>query len=149
MKEFLTSVFSNFTSEMWDGNAPCGFGHKMIDGGTGERWSMKYGGGETYKGEILCANFSLNHKISIFICGNGLHIMDLRYSGKPDFWEYANREDIKFPGSPCCSERSRHTLEPEKIESILNTKIENCKFWNMVQTRAKELYELHQRREQE
>ena len=47
----------------------------------------------------------------------------------------------KFPEKCgcCCSESSRHTLEPDKIEKILNTKIENCKFWDMVQKRAKEL----------
>lgn len=130
------------TDEMWDGNSPCGYGHQMVDGGRSERWDTKYGGGETYQGKILHASFNLNCKISIFISGNGLHILDIRYSGRQAFWEYANMESMKLPGGPCCSERSRHTLEPEKIEKILNTKIKNCKFWDMVQARAKELYEL-------
>lgn len=143
MREFLKSVFPNFTDEMYDCNAPCGKGHEMIDGGVSDRWSTKYGNMESYNGEILHAEFSINHKITIYITGNHLWIMDIRYAGKTDFWEYTNIEGRGFPGSPCCSERSRHTLEPEKIESILNTKIENCKFWKMVQARAKELYELH------
>ena len=29
----------------------------------------------------------------------------------------------------------------DKIEKILNTKIPNCKFWDLVQARAKELYQ--------
>lgn len=140
MKDFLVSTFPNFKAEMYEGNIPCGKGHKMVDGGESDRWTTKYGGGETYNGEILNASFSLNHKITIYIVGKHLWIMDIRYAGKPDFWEYTNIEGMGFPGSPCCNERSRHSLEPEKIEQILNTKIENCKFWDMVQARAKELY---------
>ena len=92
MKEFLVSTFPNFTAEMYEGNAPCRTGGKMVDGGDSD----------------LC--------------------------------EYTNIEGRGMPGCPCCSEKSRHELEPERIEKILNTKIENCKFWDLVQTRAKELY---------
>lgn len=140
MKDFLISIFPNFKAEMYDGNIPCGKGHKMVDGGESDRWTTKYGGGETYKDEILNASFSLNEKITIHIVESYLWIMDIRYAGKPDFWEYANIEGRGFPKYPCCNEKSRHGLEPEKIEKILNTKIENCKFWDMVQARAKELY---------
>lgn len=145
MKDFWTSVFPNFTEAMYDGNTPCGVGHQMVDGGESDRWSTRYGGGETYNGKVLNASFSLSTKITIYITGNHLWIMDIRYAGKPDFWEFTNIEGIGFPGSPCCDERSRHSLEPDKIEKILNTKIENCKFWNIVQARAKELYELHKK----
>lgn len=139
MKDYLCSIFPNFRGEMYDGNIPCGKGHLMVDGGESDMWSTQYGGGETYNEEILYANFSLNHKVSIFICGNTLHILDIRYSGKSDFWEYTNSPDMKQITTNECY---RHQLEPEKIELILNTQIENCKFWDMVQSRAKELYSL-------
>lgn len=137
MRDFLCSVFPNFNGEMYDGNIPCGKGHTMVDGGRSDRWSTQYGGGETYNGKILHASFSLNHKVSIFICGNTLHILDIRYSGKFDFWEYTNNSNMK---QVTTNERYRHRLESEKIEQILNTKIKNCKFWDLVQERAKELY---------
>ena len=140
MKEFLISTFPNFTVEMYEGNAPCGTGGKMVDGGDSDRWTTQWGGGLTYKDEFIHASFSLNHKITIHIVGNHLWIVDIRHDGKPDFWEYTNIEGRGMPGYPCCSEKSRHELEPERIEKILNTKIENCKFWDLVQTRAKELY---------
>lgn len=137
--DFLVSTFPNYTKEMWEGNIPAGKGHERVDGGFMDRWSCKYGGGESYQDIINNAEFSINYKITIYIVGSSLWIVDIRYAGKPDFWEYFN-SDLKMPGSPCCSESSRHTLEPDKIEKILNTKIENCKFWDMVQKRAKELY---------
>ena len=141
MKEFLMSVFPNYTEAMYEGNEPVGNGHKMLDGGESDRWSCKYGGGETYNGKILHADFSVNSKITIHIARDHLWIVDIRYAGKPDFWEYTNTEDEGFPGAPCCNERSRHALEAEKIDKILNTKIDNCIFWDIVQRRAKELYD--------
>ena len=140
MKDWLTSTFPWYTAEMWEGNEPEGEGYNMVDGGKSERWKTKYGGGETYKEQILCAEFNINQEITIFITDDCLWIMDNRYSGKSDFWEYVNIEGHGFPGFPCCTENHRHRLEPEKIEKILNTKIDNCKFWDMVQQRAKELY---------
>jgi hypothetical protein len=126
--------FPNFTWEMYDGNAPAGKGHGVY--GTDDffdRWSCKYGGGETYKGRINHADFNINYKINIYICGDTLWITDIRYSDKSDVWEYSNKNDRT-------KRYNHHELEPEKIEKILNTKIDNCKFWDMVQARAKELY---------
>lgn len=140
MKEFLCSVFPNYTAEMYDGNSPSGKGHQLVCGGYSDRWQTKYGGGESVNGDILFCEFNVNKKITIFITGNHLWIVDLRYSGKADFWEYTNIPGLGMPGEPCCCERSRHALEADKIREILNTKIENCLFWNMVQAKAKELY---------
>lgn len=131
--------FPNFTDEMWLGNEPCGKGHEMVAGGYADRWSTEFGGGETYKGEIQFFSINLNYKISLFICGDTLYILDIRHAGKNDFWEYSNNGNGLMPGSPCCSESSRHTLEPDRIEKILSTKRENCKVWDMVMSRAKEL----------
>lgn len=132
-----------FASDEYAGNVPR-VGNPMLDGGTSERWETKYGGGESYNGKILHASFNLNAKISIFICRDLLWIVDVRYAGKPDFWEFFNIQGEGMPLGACCSERSRHDLEPEKIEKILDTKIENCRFWDMVQARAKELYDQYQ-----
>lgn len=139
--EKLFPPFPSFTDEMWLGNEPCCKGHEMVSGGYADRWLTVFGGGESYKGKILNFSINLNPKISIFICGNTLYILDIRYDGKSDFWEYNNDGNFKMPGPPCCWEKSRHTLEPEKIEKILNTKRNNSKIWDIVMQRAKELYE--------
>ena len=133
--------FPNFTDEMYLGNEPCGKGHEMVSGGYADRWTTEFGGGETYKGEIQFFSINIDRKISLFICGDTLYILDIRHDGKTDFWEYSNNGNGLMPGSPCCSESSRHTLEPDHIEKIINTKRENSKIWDMVMRRARELYD--------
>lgn len=132
------SVFPNYTRDMYDGNAPAGEGHKMIDGGVADRWEFKYGNAETYNGKILYAFFTISSKVSISIIRDSLWVLDKRYLGKSDFWEHCVNHD-GMPGPPCISEKCRHKLEREKLEKYLNSKIDNCKMWDMVQQRAKEL----------
>ena len=70
----------------------------------------------------------------LIVCG----LQIFRYKGKTDFWEYCVNH-CGMPGPPCVSETSRHKLEPEKLKKYLNSKFDNCKIWDMVQQRAKEL----------
>lgn len=132
IEEFLYEM--GLTPEMYNGNKPVGKGHERVSGGCNDRWHTKRGSGETFNDEIDFFSFSLNHKITIHICGSTLWITDIRYSGKPDVWDYCNDGKLQHDG------RNRHNLEPERIEQYLNTKIPNCKIWDMVQKRAWELY---------
>lgn len=134
----LFPTFTNYTENMYLGNEPAGKGHERLDGGFCDRWQTKYGTGETYDGRIIHARFSLNAKVTIYIIGNALWVVDFRHSGKPDFWEHCVNH-AGMPGSPCTCESSRHKLEPERLEKYLHTVIPNCKFWDMVQKRALEL----------
>ena len=136
--KLLFESFPNYTEAMYLGNEPAGKGHGHINGGYCDRWCCQWGGAETYDGRIIHATFSLNHKVSIYIVGDALWVMDIRYAGKPDFWEYCVNCS-GMPGSPCINESSRHTLEPERLEKYLHTVIPNCKLWDMVQKRASEL----------
>lgn len=138
-EEWLMSVFPNWKPGMLDGNLPAGKGHELLSGGYSDRWETKWGGGESVNGQIQNASFHLNHKVSINIIGNQLQIHDIRHDGKTDIWVYANTPswDMRWSIHPS----HYHELEPERIEKYLNTEIPNCKFWDMVQTRAKELYE--------
>lgn len=130
--------FPNFTESMWDGNEPNCKGHDMVGGGESQKWTFRYGNAETFNGEILCASISLSSKVSISIVGDTLNILDFRLSGKCDEWTYCNKPTGHIHGTflPVY----QHELEPERIEKYLNTKIPNCKIWDMIQTRAKELY---------
>lgn len=137
--------FDTYTMNMWDGNEPSCKGDDYLINGeqiTSDKWECRYGGGETINDQIMRCNFWINRKVGIHIARNHIWIVDNRYAGKSDFWEYSDDDAMKMPGWPCFSENHRHQLEPEKIEQILNTKIENCKFWDLVQTKAKELYEV-------
>ena len=133
--------FSSFTQEMYNGDEPCGVGHQLVSGGYADRWTVWFGNGETARGNVLFASINQGRKISIFICGNVLHLLDIRYSGKTDFWEYSSDGGNVMPGAPCCDERSRHKLEPEKIEAILNAEASDSVFYKLVMARAREIYE--------
>lgn len=132
IEEFLCEM--GLTPEMYNGNKPAGKGHERVSGGFNDRWVTQWGGGETSNDEIDFFSFSLNHKVTIYICGSTLWITDIRYSGKPDVWDWCNDGKLQHFAI------YRHDLEPERIEKYLNTKIPNCKIWNMVQKRAWELY---------
>lgn len=132
IEEFLYEM--GFTPEMIDGNEPVGKGHERVTGGFNDRWQTRWGSGETFSDEIDFFHFSLNRKVTIYICGDTLWITDIRYSGKPDVWDYCNKGKLQYGG------RYSHALEPERIKKYLNTEIPNCKIWDMVQKRAWELY---------
>lgn len=132
------SAFPNYTRDMYDGKVPAGKGHEMVDGGFADRWEFKYGNAETYNGQILHASFNVSRKVRIYVCRDSLWVVDNRYAGKSDFWEHCVNHD-GMPGPPCVSESCRHKLEPERLEKYLNAKFLNCKIWDMVQKRAKEL----------
>ena len=108
----------------------------LSDGVLVERYNGKYGGGCVRDGKIDIARFYISRKISIFICRDLLHISDIRYAGKHDVWEYSSDPAITFVENI----KNRHELETDKIEKILNSTFENCKFWKLVQARAKEIY---------
>lgn len=135
---FLASVFPNHKPEMYDGNMPAGKGHESVNGGYTDRWETKYGGGETYNGDISYATFCVDKEASIYIAGDCLQITVNKRNSQQDIWEYTNTPSYNLAWTVL--PKHYHELEPEQIEKILDTKIENCKFWDMVQARAKELY---------
>lgn len=136
--------FPNYTWEMYYGNEPAGQGHALVDGGYADRWECRFGDAETVGEQILHASFNITPRVRLYLGYDSLFIIDVRYAGKPDFWELCVNCS-GMPGPPCCSEASRHTLEEERIEQYLNKTFPNCKLWDMIQKRAKELYEAHRK----
>lgn len=136
MKDFLTSVFENYTEQMYEGDQPCGKGHQLTGGGYADRWECRYGVGETSGESVLVAHIIINCKISLFICADVLEIIDIRYSGKSDVWGYNSKGDFTLP---YVSPNHIHPLESEKIERILSMEFPGC-FWRLVQNRALEIY---------
>lgn len=137
MKDFLTSVFPNYTEAMYEGDEPCGNGHELIGGGYADRWECKYGVGETSGEDVLCAYIIINRKIQLFICQDCLRIVDNRYAGKTDVWVYDNNGELTTSDS----KRRTYPLEAEKIEQVLSTKFSGL-FWKLVQNRAREIYKV-------
>lgn len=133
MFEFLHSIDERYTRAMYDGNEPYRTGHKRQDGTYNSAWSTKYGDGETYNGEVVRFTFHLDKKRSIFICGDYLRIVDIRYSGKPDKWVYQSSGAIPKEGR-------EHPLEQDRIDEMLNANID-CAAWRMVRDKAREIYE--------
>lgn len=133
MFEFLHSLDNRYSQAMYDGNEPYRMGHKRKDGTYNAAWSTKYGGGETYNGEIVNFSFHLDKKRSIFICGDYLRMVDIRYSGKPDTWVYQSSDLIPKEGR-------EHPLEQDRIAEMLNVNID-AEAWRMVRDKARAIYE--------
>jgi len=133
----LFPSFVTYTDDMYLGNVLADKGGKYLkkDGSIidSDRWDCKYGKGESVDGHICMASVNISKKINIFIYDDSLWIYDIRHDGKSDIWEFRNDKNIEETAY-------KHKLESDKIERILNTKFPNCKFWDMVQSRAKELY---------
>lgn len=128
--------FPNYTKEMYFGNEPTGSWDMSI-GKTMYRWTTQWGNGQSTDEGIFEAKFQINSKITIYIIGSLLWISDIRYAGKYDTYEYCNDSELF---KLYMQEPNRRKLEQDKIEKILDTKIPDCKFWSLVQARAKELY---------
>ena len=122
---------------MWSESKPIGKGHEHINGGYCDRWSCKHGSGESYNGELINGDYKINDKITVFIIGSALWIVDNRYSGKSDVWEYSS--EPHSIGMTNIAQERIHALEPDKIETILNKDFD-CELWKMIQKRAKEIY---------
>lgn len=136
MKDFLISVFPNYTKAMYEGNEPCGLGHQRESGGYNDRWETKYGGGETYGNIIDYAEFHFDANMSLSIVGGECHLLVILANSK--FKEYASSPAMRHL---CSSEKQRIQLSEEEIERLLNKQIPNCRFWDIVQQNAKEIYE--------
>lgn len=141
MKDFLCSIFPNYTAEMYEGNKPVGKGHKLTCGKYADRWECYYGCGETLGKSVLVAHINLNHKVSVFICGDILQIIDIRYSGKSDVWGYNSEGEFQLP---LMDKKHLHILEPEKIEEILSTDLPGL-FWQIVKNSAWGIYNKKQK----
>ena len=132
----------NYPLEVYAGNQPAYTGPTyLIDDKQvlSDVYRCKYGGGEVVNDHIMCGEFSLNEKVSLFLCRDNLKITDIRYAGKSDVWEYKSSDDMPSL-SGTLSSKNVHVLEDEKIAQYLNTKIPSCKFWDMFQEQAKEIY---------
>jgi len=128
--------FPNYSWDMYIGNEPCGHDVPMANGDYGDRWEFVHGSMHTYNGEVLDAQFSINKKITIYIIGDTLNVVDNRRSSTFDQWLYCNNDKTIY-GTMIRS--CRHPLEKDKLEQILNCEISNCKAWDIIQKRAKEL----------
>ena len=126
--------FPNFTKEMWAGNEPCGKGHELVSGGVADRWEFFKGSAETYNDEILTADFIIDINTGIHIVDDTINICKITAEY---FYNYCNKETGRIWGT--FNEYNRKNLEFDKVISILNRKFPNCKIWDMIQSRAKEL----------
>lgn len=124
------SAFLGLPLETWKGNEP-----KETSGDV-STWVCKWGSASTKGDKILSAEFHLNTMVCIDICGDSLHIWDIRTHSTSDVYEYCNDPERTAKSMFKCW----HPLEEERIEKYLNKDID-CKLWRMVQTRALELYE--------
>lgn len=124
---------------MYEGNEPSRKGAELVSGGYADVWSCMYGGGLFDGEEIIYASFSQNQNVNIYIFGDCLWITKFMFSGKYAILEYSNKQSVKMPTGVCFAKSRISKLEHESIEQILSKRYD-CRFWQLVQRRARELY---------
>ena len=130
----LFPSFPNYTEEMYNGNEPSSKEYLSIDNSIHDIWSTQYGKAETCEDRIITAIFNIGAQKSISIIGNSLWVVKLLQKG---VYEYCyNHGGIGMEKYGMI----KFDLSKEETLKIINTKIENCKLWEMVQKRALELY---------
>lgn len=99
-------------------------------------WATAWGGALTKQdGEIIHGSFSINDKVTLYIIGDALRIVDLKHKGKIDVWEWVS--DKKYWMKSFFSKY--HELDKEDCLKYLNADGSSI-FWKMFQKRAIEIF---------
>lgn len=87
------------------------------------------------EGDVVIADFKLNYKVSVFICGDRLQIIDIRYSGDTRAWGYCTRNGRREDAWP-----ANMPLEDERIDRMLQPGNIDSPIWEKVCRRAREMW---------
>ena len=119
-------------NDIWEGRKP-----HCIDPETGYSEYRTWFGVARYspEGKVVVADVSLNYKVTIYIVGDTLRIIDIRHDGDPKAYGYSaaggQLKDI-WP--------STYPLEDERIDRMLRLKNIDCPIWEPICRRAREIW---------
>lgn len=100
--------------------------------------SIKHGlavRGSAQRGDVVHADVSLNYKVTIYIVGDTLRIIDIRHDGDPKAYGYCACEGHVNDIWP-----SVYQLEDERIDKMLRLKNIDCPIWEPICKRAREIW---------
>lgn len=118
-------------NDIWEGRKP----HHIEETGYYEYRTWFGGARFSPDGRVVVADVSLNYKVTIYIVGDTLRIIDIRHDGDPRAYGYAAAggqvKDI-WP--------STFQLEDERIDKMLRLENIDCPIWKPICKRAREIW---------
>ena len=119
-------------NDIWEGRKP----HHIIEVTGAVEYQTWFGMARFSKdGEVLIADVSFNHKVTVYIVGDRLTIIDIRHDGDPKAYGYAAENGELKSIWPAVI-----PLEDERIDKMLRLKNIDCPIWEPICRRAREIW---------
>lgn len=118
-------------NDIWEGRKP----HTVEPTGYTEYKTWFGGARFSPEGNVVYADVSLNYKVTIYIVGDTLRIIDIRHDGDPRAYGYSAAEGQMKDIWP-----STLQLEDERIDRMLRLKNIDCPIWEPICRRAREIW---------
>lgn len=119
-------------NDMWEGRKP----HHIIPETGCAEYQTWFGSALIWPdGRIAHASVSFNRKVTIYIVGDTLRIIDIRHDGGPRAYGYsAENGEVKSIWPAVIP------LEDERIDRMLRLKNIDCPIWEPICRRAREIW---------
>ena len=119
-------------NDIWEGRKP----HHIIEETGCAEYRTWFGSALIWPdGRIAHADVSFNHKVTIYIVGDKLTIIDIRHDGDPKAYGYAAENGEVKSIWPAVI-----PLEDERIDRMLRLKNIDCPIWEPICRRAREIW---------
>jgi hypothetical protein len=119
-------------NDIWEGREP----HHIIPETGYAEYKTWFGSARfSPEGKCVIANVSFNNKVTVYIVGNRLTIIDIRHDGDPRAYGYAAENGEVKSIWPAVI-----PLEDERIDKMLILKNIDCPIWEQICKRAREIW---------
>ena len=119
-------------NDIWEGRKP----HHIIKETGYAEYQTWFGMARiSPEGKVVVADAKLNRKVTIYIVGDRLTIIDIRHDGDPRAYGYAAENGEVKSIWPAVI-----PLEDERIDKMLRLKNIDCPVWDKICRRAREIW---------
>jgi len=119
-------------NDIWEGRKP----HHIIPETGYVEYQTWFGSARfSPEGKCAVADVSFNHKVTVYIVGDRLTIIDIRHDGDPKAYGYAAENGEVKSIWPAVI-----PLEDERIDKMLRLKNIDCPIWEPICRRAREIW---------
>lgn len=119
-------------NDIWEGRKP----HHIIPETGYVEYQTWFGSARfSPEGKCVVADVKFNHKVTVYIVGDRLTIIDIRHDGDPKAYGYAAENGEVKSIWPAVI-----PLEDERIDKMLRLKNIDCPIWEPICRRAREIW---------
>ena len=119
-------------NDIWEGRKPH---HIILETGYAEYRTWFGGAILSPDGEVVVADVSFNHKVTVYIANDNLRIVDIRHDGDPGAYGYSTTNGERQNIWPATFD-----LEDERIDRMLRLKNIDSPLWEPICKRAREMW---------